>query len=41
VRIGERDGDGDGSRVFPELRLRTSRRLVRCCKLFPLFFAIR
>ena len=33
MQIGERDGDGDGTRVFPQSRLRTSRRLVRCCKL--------
>jgi hypothetical protein len=26
MQIGERDGVGGGTRVFPELRLRTSRR---------------
>lgn len=33
MQIGKRDGDGDGTRVFPQSRLRTSRRSVRCCKL--------
>ena len=32
VRIGERHGDGDGTRVFPELHLSPPRRLVWCCK---------